>query len=51
LCGAPVASFGVQHSALPNLEVPLMAVACQACGHILLFNEAMILGDMARSSP
>jgi hypothetical protein len=43
LCGAPSAKFGVEQISLPNLEVPLMAVACRICGHIMLFNAALVL--------
>jgi hypothetical protein len=45
MCGAPAAKFGVEQISLPDLAVPLMAVACRTCGHILLFNASLILGD------
>jgi hypothetical protein len=45
LCGAPMTAFGVQQIALPGLEVPLLAVACRTCGHVMLFNEKLVLGD------
>jgi hypothetical protein len=51
MCGAPAAGFGVQQTTMPDLDVPLMVIACQTCGYILLFNEAMILGNIARSAP
>jgi hypothetical protein len=44
LCGAPAATFGVEQIGIPNLNVPLMAVACRACGYIMLFNAALVLG-------
>ena len=44
LCGAPATAFGVQQLTLPDLEAPLMALACRNCGHIMLFNESMVLG-------
>jgi hypothetical protein len=43
LCGAPTTAFGVQQLALPGLEVPLLAVACRTCGHVMLFNETLVL--------
>jgi hypothetical protein len=45
LCGAPAAKFGVEQIGIPNLNVPLMAVACRSCGYIMLFNAAIVLGD------
>jgi C4-type Zn-finger protein len=47
LCAGPATAFGVEQIAVPNLEVPLMAIACRTCGYIMLFNEAMILGEAA----
>jgi hypothetical protein len=47
LCGAPAAKFGVEQVGIPNLNVPLMAVACRACGYVMLFNAALVLGDSA----
>jgi hypothetical protein len=45
LCGAPATGFGVEQLGIPNLDVPLMLVACRTCGHIMLFNESLILED------
>jgi hypothetical protein len=45
LCGAPAAKFGVEQISIPNLNVPLMVVACRTCGYIMLFNAALVLGD------
>ena len=50
LCGAPAARFGVEQISLPNLDVPMLAVACRACGHVMLFNAALVLGDSAARS-
>ena len=47
LCGAPASSYGIEQIAIPNLDIPLLAVACRTCGYIMLFNEAMILGSSA----
>jgi hypothetical protein len=43
LCGAPFATFGVEQLTLPDLGVPLLAVACRSCGQIMLFNETPIM--------
>jgi hypothetical protein len=43
LCGGPATAFGVQQIALPGLDVPLLAVACRTCGHVMLFNEDLVL--------
>ena len=43
LCGAPATAFGVQQIALPGLDVPLLALACRTCGHVMLFNESLVL--------
>ena len=48
LCSAPAAQFGVERMDMPDLGVPLLAVACRTCGHIMLFTEAALLAD-ARS--
>lgn len=45
LCSAPANTFGVEQIAVPGLAVPLLAVACRTCSHIMLFNEAMIVGS------
>jgi hypothetical protein len=45
LCGGPAAKFGVEQISIPNLNVPLMAVACRTCGYVMLFNAALVLGD------
>jgi hypothetical protein len=42
LCGAAASSFGVEQLTLPELAIPLLMVACRACGYIMLFNESMI---------
>ena len=47
LCAGPATAFGVEQIAVPNLEVPLMAIACRTCGYVMLFNEALILGETA----
>jgi hypothetical protein len=43
LCGAPAAEFGVEQLTIPNLPIPLLAVACRTCAHIMLFNEEPVL--------
>lgn len=43
LCGAPAAGFGVEQVAVPGLPTPMLAVACRNCGHIMLFNEDLIV--------
>jgi hypothetical protein len=43
MCGAPAAQFGVERMELADLGVPLLAVACRACGHVMLFTEAALL--------
>jgi hypothetical protein len=45
LCGAPAAGFGVEQLKGVELNVPLLAVACRTCGHIMLFNEEPIFGS------
>jgi hypothetical protein len=50
LCGAPAAKFGVEQIGIPNLNVRLMAVACRACGYIMLFNAALVLGDSSAAA-
>ena len=47
LCGAPATVFGVEQLIVPNPDVPLMAVACRACGYIMRFNEDLVLGTAA----
>jgi C4-type Zn-finger protein len=47
LCGGPATGFGVEQLAIPNLEVPLMMIACRSCGYIMLFNETLILDEPA----
>ena len=49
LCGAPAAKFGVEQIGIPELNVPLMAVACRICGYIMLFNAALVLGGTVRA--
>jgi hypothetical protein len=43
LCNAPASAFGVEQFTIPDLPIPLLAVACRTCGHIMLFNEAMVI--------
>jgi hypothetical protein len=43
LCGAPATAFRVQQISLPGLDVPLLAMACRTCGHVILFNEKLVL--------
>ena len=44
LCGN-VAGLGVERLNIPDTAVPLLAVACRNCGHVMLFNEQMVLGS------
>ena len=44
LCGN-VAGLGVERLNIPDMDVPLLAVACRNCGHVMLFNEQLVLGD------
>lgn len=44
LCASP-AGYGVERVTVPNLEVPLLAVACRNCGYVMLFNEQSVLGQ------
>jgi hypothetical protein len=44
LCGS-VAGYGVEQLNMPELDVPLLAVACRNCGHVMLFNEQLVLGQ------
>jgi hypothetical protein len=44
LCGAPASGFGTEQLSVPDLDTRLLAIACRACGYIMLFNEALILG-------
>jgi hypothetical protein len=43
LCGN-AAGYGVERLNIPELDVPLLAVACRSCGHVMLFNEHLVLG-------
>lgn len=43
LCGSTSGGYGVERVTLPALEVPLLAVACRNCGHVMLFNEQVVL--------
>ena len=43
LCGN-AAGYGVERLNIPELDVPLLAVACRNCGHVILFNEQLVLG-------
>jgi hypothetical protein len=43
LCGAASTAFGVEQLTVPELAIPLLMVACRACGYIMLFNESMIM--------
>lgn len=43
LCGSTT-GYGVERVSVPGLEVPLLAVACRNCGHVMLFNEQAVLG-------
>ncbi len=38
------AGLGVERLNIPDIDVPLLAVACRNCGHVMLFNEQMVLG-------
>jgi hypothetical protein len=42
LCGN-TAGYGVSRISVPDLDVPLLAVACRNCGHVMLFNELQVL--------
>ena len=44
LCGN-VAGLGVERLNIPDIDVPLLAVACRSCGHVMLFNEQLVLGN------
>jgi hypothetical protein len=44
LCGN-VAGYGVEQLNMPELDVPLLAVACRNCGHVMLFNQQLVLGQ------
>ncbi len=44
LCGN-VAGLGVERLNIPDIDVPLLAVACRSCGHVMLFNEQLVLGQ------
>jgi hypothetical protein len=44
LCGN-TSGYGVERLNLPALDVPLLAVACRNCGHVMLFNEHLVLGQ------
>ena len=44
LCGN-VAGLGVERLNIPDIDVPLLAVACRNCGHVMLFNEQLELGQ------
>lgn len=43
LCDAPASGFGVEQATMPGVAIPVLTVACRSCGHIILFNEEMIL--------
>lgn len=43
ICGNPATGFGVEQMTNPDWPAPLLAVACRNCGHILLFNEQVVL--------
>ena len=43
LCASTTAGYGVERVSVPNLEVPLLAVACCNCGYVMLFNEQSVL--------
>ncbi|HNP85298.1 MAG: hypothetical protein JST60_15835 [Chloroflexi bacterium SZAS-1] len=43
LCGSTTGGYGVERVTVPSLEVPLLAVACRNCGHVMLFNEQSVL--------
>jgi len=47
LCGAPSTGFGVEQMMAPDLPTPLLAVACRTCGHVILFNEALVFQSSA----
>jgi hypothetical protein len=49
LCAAPATAFGVEQMTIPNLNTPLLAIACRTCGYVMLFNESLVLGDDAVS--
>ncbi|MBK9942122.1 MAG: hypothetical protein IPP13_10945 [Kouleothrix sp.] len=44
LCTHASAGYGVERVVVPNLDVPLLAVACRNCGYVMLFNEQAVLG-------
>jgi hypothetical protein len=50
LCGAPAAGFGVEQLTISDLPIPLLAVACRNCAHIMLFNEEPILASATAQS-
>jgi hypothetical protein len=43
LCGN-VAGLGVERVNISDLDLKLLAVACRNCGHVMLFNEQLVLG-------
>ncbi|HEU5103045.1 MAG TPA: hypothetical protein VFU22_28680 [Roseiflexaceae bacterium] len=44
LCGN-VAGLGVEQISISEIDIKLLAVACRNCGHVMLFNEQMVLGN------
>jgi hypothetical protein len=44
LCGSASSGYGVERLNIHDLDVPLLAVACRNCGHVMLFNEHLVLG-------
>jgi hypothetical protein len=48
ICGAPAAGFGVEQFIIPDFPIPLLALACRACAHVMLFNEEPVLLSLAQ---
>jgi hypothetical protein len=48
ICGSPAAGFGVEQFIIPDFPIPLLAVACRTCAHVMLFNEEPVLASLAQ---
>jgi hypothetical protein len=43
LCGSTT-GFRSGRLTFPNFDVPMLALECRSCGHVMLFNEQQMLG-------
>jgi len=46
MCGSATAGYRSGRVTIPNFELPLLAIECRSCGHLMLFNEQRVLAPL-----